>query len=83
TSIDSLQRARRIGLEQGLRHVYAGNVPGRIQDAEDSFCSSCHERLIERDGYCTKVRALEGGRCARCGEAFPGVHSAPRRGGAG
>ena len=42
---------RRLGRQAGLRYVYAGNLPGRVQDLEDTRCHQCGELLIERRGY--------------------------------
>src|SRR5687767_579160 len=43
TSAKDLLRAVQIGREAGLRFVYAGNMPGRVGDLEDTACPSCHE----------------------------------------
>ena len=34
----TLLRAAEIGREEGLRYVYAGNLPGRVGDGETTFC---------------------------------------------
>jgi pyruvate formate lyase activating enzyme len=70
TPIETLQRARQIGLEEGLRYVYVGNVPGEA----NTVCHECGQMLIRRSGY----RILEnqtqpGGRCPNCGVLVAGV----------
>ena len=43
TSAKTLKRAREIGLEEGLRYVYEGNIPG--SDGEHTYCYSCKKLL--------------------------------------
>lgn len=76
TTADSLDRARSIGLEVGLHHVYAGNVPGALPGAENTQCYGCGAVLIERTGYSTRVVGLDGDRCASCASKLPGVFTA-------
>lgn len=73
TSALSVQRAREIGLEEGLHFVYAGNMPGRVGTSENTYCPSCNEMLIERWGFRVKVNKLINGKCAKCGSTIPGV----------
>ncbi|HEX8952539.1 MAG TPA: AmmeMemoRadiSam system radical SAM enzyme, partial [Polyangia bacterium] len=49
TPAATLRRGREILLEEGLHHVYTGNVPNRA--GEVTYCSSCQAKLIERDQY--------------------------------
>ena len=51
TTADMLLAAVAIGTRAGLRHVYAGNLPGEVGDREDTRCAACGERLIARRGY--------------------------------
>ncbi len=71
TPVETIRKARQIGLEAGLRYVYTGNVPG--DDGENTFCHSCGALLIARIGYSVKKRNLAGGVCATCGTALAGV----------
>jgi pyruvate formate lyase activating enzyme len=69
---DTLTRARRIGMANGLRYVYTGNT----HDVEGgtTFCGSCGAALIVRDWYTIlEWRLLPDGRCPDCGAAVPGV----------
>jgi pyruvate formate lyase activating enzyme len=66
TPLESLLRAREIGLSAGLRFVYLGNVPGH--EAENTFCPKCGEKVIERYGCALVKTNLIGSRCAFCSE---------------
>ena len=69
----TLTRARRIGLDNGLHHVYTGNVHDR--DGQTTYCHSCGEALIERNWYELGRWGLDDdGRCAACGAACAGVY---------
>ena len=41
TRPDDLLRAAAIGKQAGLRFIYAGNLPGKVGDLEDTRCPSC------------------------------------------
>jgi pyruvate formate lyase activating enzyme len=69
TEIGSLEEARRIGREEGLRYIYLGNVP-----AENStVCPNCGMAVIRRRGRGVEIAELRGNQCAACGETIPGV----------
>jgi pyruvate formate lyase activating enzyme len=73
TTPGMLIEAARIGREAGLRHVYAGNIPGRVGDLEHTHCAGCSERLIARRGYLVlEYRLTPSGRCPRCDRQLPG-----------
>ena len=71
TPVETLQRARAIGIAAGLQFVYTGNVPGDA--GENTFCPACGERLIERWGFRVGKVRLKDGRCVKCGAAIAGV----------
>ncbi len=75
TSAAMLIRAAEIGAEAGLHYVYAGNLPGRCGEWENTRCPSCGTTLIARTGYMITLNRLSdtGGRCPECGTAIPGV----------
>ncbi len=67
----TLDMARRIGLEAGLRFVYVGNLGPREQN--DTPCPSCGAVVVRRAGFaCGPVR-LRNGACPECGATVPGV----------
>ena len=71
TPVETLTMAREIGLKAGLKYVYTGNVPGNA--AENTFCYSCGETVIERWGFQVGNLKLENGRCTHCGTEIDGV----------
>jgi pyruvate formate lyase activating enzyme len=73
TSPDMLVRAAAIGRREGLRFVYAGNLPGSVGDLEHTSCAGCGHRLIERQGYrIRRYRITRDGRCPSCSLPVPG-----------
>ena len=73
TSSQTLLRAARIGKAAGLRFVYAGNIPGRTGNLENTYCPKCQELLIERVGFrVIAYRLTSTGACPGCGAAIPG-----------
>ena len=73
TTVDDLLRAVEIGRAAGLRYIYAGNLPGRVGEWEDTRCPHCAETLIERYGYLIKdYRLTKDGCCPRCATQIPG-----------
>lgn len=71
TPVDTLRRAREMGLKKGLKYVYEGNVPG--EGGENTYCPNCHGLLIERFGYHIKQNKIKGGGCLACGTKIEGV----------
>ena len=73
TTADMLLEAAAIGRAAGLRHVYAGNLPGSVGDLEHTRCASCREPLVTRYGYLVRDYAITAdGRCPRCSAPVPG-----------
>jgi pyruvate formate lyase activating enzyme len=73
TSPKDLMRAAVIGKRSGLRHVYAGNLPGQVGDLEDTRCHNCRHTLIRRYGYFIEEYHVDvNGCCPSCGTAIPG-----------
>ena len=73
TRPEDLLRAAAIGREAGLRFIYAGNLPGRVEGLEDTHCHQCGELLIERYGYSIQQYNLTSqGHCPACHTAVPG-----------
>jgi len=74
TTAGTLIRAAEIGLSEGVRYVYAGNLPGRVGPFENTWCPSCKTLLVERVGYIIHQDLLtpSGGVCPSCATAIPG-----------
>jgi pyruvate formate lyase activating enzyme len=72
TPAETLTTARSIGLSNGLRHVYTGNVHDR--HGQTTYCHNCQAEIIERDWYRLGDWSLdEEGRCLECGARCAGV----------
>jgi pyruvate formate lyase activating enzyme len=81
TRPQDLLRAAAIGKKAGLRFVYAGNLPGRVGDLENTWCPNCRALLIERFGYFVRGYHLTpAGACPKCGTTVPGRWAAKFRG---
>ena len=78
TTASQLIRASEIGAGEGLHFVYAGNLPGRVGEWENTRCPQCRKRLVERYGYLVQTYEITAeGKCPACACAIPGVWSAP------
>ncbi len=71
TSVESLERAREIGIQCGLRYVYAGNRPG--SGGENTSCHSCGFELIRRHGFSVQENRLIQGNCPSCQTPAAGI----------
>jgi len=77
TQPEDLLRAVRAGREAGLRYVYAGNLPGRLGDLENTRCWQCGAVVIERYGFRVLANRLgRGGQCPKCGAVIAGYWEA-------
>ena len=76
TPPETLTRARRIAVANGVRHAYTGNVHDAAGGS--TWCAACGECLIERDWYeLGAYRLTCDGRCRSCGAPCPGVFDGP------
>ena len=71
TPVATLQRARQVAMESGLRYVYIGNLAGN--PAEHTYCPKCGKLLIERKGYFIVQNNISEGKCKFCVEKIAGV----------
>ena len=79
TPIKTLEMAKRIAREEGLRYIYVGNVPGH--GGENTYCPQCNRLLIQRVGFHVLRNNLSyaftggkiEGRCKYCGARIAGV----------
>src|SRR4051794_1378097 len=73
TTSEMLHEAAAIGRGNGLRHIYAGNLPGQVGGLEDTRCAACGDLLIARYGYPIRsYRVTSDGCCPSCAAAVPG-----------
>jgi pyruvate formate lyase activating enzyme len=71
TPATTLTRSRRIAIDEGLDHVYTGNVHDR--EGGTTFCPSCSGALIVRDWHrIESYRLRDDGTCPDCGTAIAG-----------
>ena len=71
TPPSTLERARKIAIQAGVRYAYTGNVHDR--DGDTTLCHQCHSPLIVRDWYDLLEWNLENGKCPKCGTTCAGV----------
>jgi pyruvate formate lyase activating enzyme len=71
TSPETIRQAREIGLQEGLRYVYSGNIPG--EEGENTSCYHCKNVLIRRWGYQIAENSVTDGTCPHCGTSIDGV----------
>jgi pyruvate formate lyase activating enzyme len=71
TGTDSLEQARKIGRQAGLRYVYIGNVPG--SEYARTLCPGCGAVVMDRMGFATAPPATKDGACTHCGHLLDGV----------
>ncbi|UCB45874.1 MAG: AmmeMemoRadiSam system radical SAM enzyme [Spirochaetota bacterium] len=70
TPVETLERARTIGIDQGLRYVYIGNL--FRHPAENTYCPECNMLLIERDSFSVGNNLIKNGQCPNCETIIPG-----------
>lgn len=66
----TLEKARAIALNEGLRFVYVGNLA--TDAGEDTFCPKCGKKVIDRSGFLIRENLLKEGRCPFCREPVTG-----------
>jgi pyruvate formate lyase activating enzyme len=72
TPVVTLRKARKIGLEAGLKYVYEGNVPG--ENGENTYCPNCEKLLIHRFGYQIRENKIKNSTCTYCGAKIDGLY---------
>ena len=76
TPLDTLTRARRIALGNGLRYVYTGNVSDTAGGT--TACPRCGTEVVVRDWYeICRYDLDDQGSCRTCGLKIPGVYDGP------
>lgn len=72
----TLNRARRIAIENGLHYVYTGNVHDK--SGGSTYCHQCGTTLIGRDWYVlSEWNLTNDGHCKQCGTQCAGVFEGP------
>jgi pyruvate formate lyase activating enzyme len=71
TPVTTLERSRTIGMKNGLRHVYTGNVVH--PEGGTTSCPGCEAEVIVRDWHrIVRYHLDDSGHCLDCGAAIPG-----------
>jgi pyruvate formate lyase activating enzyme len=71
TPLAALRRAKELGQQAGLNHIYLGNV----MEGGNTYCHSCRKEIIKRHYMGLDDSRLRDGRCPYCGAAVAGVWS--------
>ena len=76
TPPETLTRARRIAMDNGIRYAYTGNV--HDESGGSTYCHHCGALLIGRDWYTlTHWHLSDDGHCLSCGTQCAGVFEGP------
>jgi pyruvate formate lyase activating enzyme len=70
TPVSVLENAHDIAINEGLKFVYIGNVPGTL--AENTYCPNCKKIAIARRGFRILENNIEKGNCKYCNSIIPG-----------
>ena len=70
TPVETLDLARDLGKQAGLRYIYVGNIRG---EGENTACPQCGRELIGRTGFTVTKNEVRGGACPHCGTHIAGV----------
>ncbi len=66
TPVETLEKLAKAAKEEGLKHVYIGNVWGH--PLENTYCPKCGYTVIERRGFTIIAwRLTKDNKCPRCG----------------
>jgi pyruvate formate lyase activating enzyme len=71
TPNSSMEMARKMAMESGIKFVYTGNNPG--QEGNHTYCPQCGKKVVERLSFQVLHSLLKQGKCPDCGYKLPGV----------
>lgn len=69
TALETLENARLIAMEIGIKFVYVGNA---LSDSANTYCPKCNKLLIKRSWHSIIFSNINNGKCS-CGETIPGI----------
>jgi pyruvate formate lyase activating enzyme len=72
TPLKTLEMARQISMDAGLKYVYIGNIKPD-HEANNTYCPKCRRMLIQRYGYGIMKNDVVNGKCKYCGNEIAGV----------
>jgi pyruvate formate lyase activating enzyme len=67
----TLEKAKQIAIDSGIKFVYIGNAPEIA--ADNTICPKCGKTIIERRGFTIISNNIIDASCKFCGEKIPGV----------
>lgn len=70
TPLETLKKARKIALQEGLKYVYTGNI--QDEDGESTFCPKCGKLVIKRRLFSVIENNLKNGKCKYCNREIDG-----------
>lgn len=73
TAPKAVRDAREIGMDAGLKYVYAGNLPG--DSGENTYCPNCKEMLVNRESYNILKNKIIKDACPKCKTKIEGKWS--------
>jgi len=71
TSLESMQRAKKIAQSYGIKYIYLGN----IQNDNSTYCHKCNAKLIDRSGFSSGGINIKDSKCGSCGSKILGIWS--------
>jgi len=72
TPLKSVETAREIAIDMGIKYSFVGNVPMGHQ-GENTYCPECGKLLIKRRGFYVLENNIKKGSCPGCGTKIAGV----------
>jgi pyruvate formate lyase activating enzyme len=69
--VATLDKARQIALQSGIKYSYIGNVPG--SEGNNTYCPKCKRLLVERIGFSIRQNNIVASHCKYCSELIDGV----------
>lgn len=74
TTVEDLMKVVEYACSAGLKYIYTGNVPGRVDHWENTRCHHCGTTVIERTGFqVRRNRVGTDGLCPDCYKVIPGI----------
>jgi len=70
TPVETLELARDLGKQAGLRYIYVGNVWG---EGENTACPQCGRPVVSRTGFTITKNEIRNGACPDCGAPIDGI----------
>jgi len=70
TPVETLERAKKIGKQNGLKYIYIGNL---ITADNNTYCPECGEILIDRGYMNVNSIYLIDGKCPKCNSIIKGI----------